>query len=82
MLIQCTRKLLKQLDIEPESEIEEEPLFSWHANLKTVNRRKAVVLANDKNRYVIVLYGLRAKNDKKDISGIVDLNKPTDMNGL
>ena len=65
MLIQCTRKLLKQLDIEPESEIEEEPLFSWHANLKTINRRKAVILVNDKNRYVVVLYGLKAKDFKK-----------------
>src|SRR5699024_8237482 len=67
MLIQCTKKLLDQLKIKPQAppEIEEEKLFSWHANLLTINRRKAVVLVNDSNRYVIVLYGLLARNFKK-----------------
>lgn len=65
MLIQCTKKLLDQLKIKSEPQKEEDALFSWHANLITVNRRKAVVLVNDKNRYVIVLYGLQAKDFKK-----------------
>lgn len=64
MLIQCTKKLLDQLNIKPELNIEEEPLLSWHANLITFNRRKTVVLVNDKNRYVIVMYGLKAKDFK------------------
>jgi hypothetical protein len=46
MLIQCTKKLLDQLSIRPEFGIEEEPLFSWHANLVTMSR-KAVVLVNE-----------------------------------
>jgi hypothetical protein len=37
----------------------------WHANLITLNRRKTVVLVNDKNRYIVVLYGLKAKDFKK-----------------
>lgn len=63
MFIQCTKKLLAQMRYEPEHIDEpEQPLFSWHANLLTINRRKAVVLMNDASRYVIVLYGLKARD--------------------
>jgi hypothetical protein len=65
MIIQCTKKLLEELKITPSTVGDEEPLFSWHANLLTVGRRKTVVLVNDKNRYVIVLHGLKAKDFKK-----------------
>ncbi len=65
MLIQCTKKLLDQLNIKPTVSAEEELLFSWHANLIRVNRRKTIVLVNDKNRYVIVLYGLKAQDFNK-----------------
>ncbi|OZM56449.1 hypothetical protein CIB95_11785 [Lottiidibacillus patelloidae] len=65
MLIQCTKKLLDQLKIKPEVASEEETaLTSWHANIITIMRRKTVVLVNDKNRYVIVLFGLKAKDFK------------------
>lgn len=61
MLIQCTKKLLDELNIKPgalhEPTGEEEPLFSWHANLIKLKRRKAVVLVNDSNKYVLVLFG-------------------------
>jgi len=60
MLIQCTKKLLDELGIKQVESVEEKPLFSWHANLIRINRRKTVVLCNDKNRYVVVLYGLKA----------------------
>lgn len=67
MLIQCTKKLFDELGIKPENPAEEDQdlLFAWHANVITINRRKAVVLVNDKNRYVVVLYGLKAKDFKK-----------------
>lgn len=65
MLIQCTKKLLTELKVNPMPSIEEEPLFSWHANILTVNRRKTLVLMNDSNRYIIVLHGLKAKDFKK-----------------
>lgn len=66
MLIQCTKKLLDELKIKPEqSSIEEQnPLFCWHANIITMNRKKTIVLVNDKNRYVVILHGLKAKNLK------------------
>lgn len=70
MIIHCTKKLLDQLKIKPELAIDEEPLFSWHANLITLNRKKTVVLVNDKNRYIMVLYGLKAK-DFKALNNII-----------
>ncbi|MFZ3580306.1 plasmid pRiA4b ORF-3 family protein [Virgibacillus sp. DJP39] len=65
MLIQCTKKLLTELKVSPMPSEEGVPLFSWHANILTVNRRKTLVLVNDSNRYIIVLHGLKAKDFKK-----------------
>jgi len=65
MLIGCTKKLLDELNIEPEGREAEEPLFGWHANLLVIGRRKSIVLVNDSNRYVVVLYGLKAKDFKQ-----------------
>ena len=61
MLVQCTKKLLDELKVKPQPHGEEDPLFSWHANFITLNRRKTVVLVNDQNRYVIVLHGVKGK---------------------
>lgn len=65
MLIQCTKKLLEKLDIKKTESLNEELLFSWHANLITLNRRKTVVLVNDSNRYAIILHGLKQKDFNK-----------------
>jgi len=65
MLICCTKKLLVELKVEPELVEEENSLFSWHANIIVVNRKKVVVLVNDHNRYAVVLYGLKAKDFKR-----------------
>ncbi|MBD1382197.1 plasmid pRiA4b ORF-3 family protein [Metabacillus arenae] len=70
MLIQCTKKLLDELGVTPVSQIEEDPLFSWHANLLKVGRKKTVVLVNDRNLYAIVLHGLKAK-DMKTIGKLI-----------
>ncbi|MBT2699074.1 plasmid pRiA4b ORF-3 family protein [Bacillus sp. ISL-40] len=70
MLIQCTKKLLDELEVPPVTEIEENPLFSWHANLLKVGRKKTVVLVNDRNLYAIILHGLKAK-DMKTISKLI-----------
>ena len=68
LLIQCTKKLLDELKIKPGS-LQEPPaaelLFSWHANLIKLKRRKAVVLVNDRNKYVLVLFGLKADHFRK-----------------
>lgn len=65
MIIQCTKKLLQEINKDPVKPGEENALFSWHANLIRLNRRKTAVLVNDKNRYVLVLYGMKAKDFKE-----------------
>lgn len=35
-------------------------LYSWSAHLVVVNRRKALVVVNDSNRFGFVLSGLKA----------------------
>ncbi|MGD6794170.1 DUF6933 domain-containing protein [Metabacillus indicus] len=70
MLIQCTKKLLDELKVTPVEAKETDSLLSWHANAMKIGRHKFLVLVNDKNRYAIVLYGLKAK-DKKNIDHLL-----------
>lgn len=77
MLIQCTKKLLTELKVKPAPSAEEEPLFSWHANILTVNRRQTLVLMNDSNRYIIVLHGLKTKDFKKIVVLILQAIRET-----
>ncbi|MGP1909982.1 DUF6933 domain-containing protein [Metabacillus sp. JX24] len=70
MLIQCTKKLLDELKVTPVEAEETAPLLSWHANAMKFGRHKFLVLVNDKNRYGIVLYGLKAK-DKKNLDQLL-----------
>ena len=66
MLIQCTKKLLDELKIKPaEPPTDAERLFSWHANIMLIGRKKTLVLVNDRNRFTVVLFGLKAKHMKK-----------------
>ena len=46
MLLQCTKKSLDVIERKPVAYEEENLLFSWHADLITLNRRKTVVLVN------------------------------------
>ncbi|HLR09757.1 MAG TPA: plasmid pRiA4b ORF-3 family protein [Sporosarcina sp.] len=62
MQIQATKKLLDRLPVEVVEVTEGNPLYDWHANLVTIHRRQVVVLMNDLTRYVIVLYGVKAKD--------------------
>jgi len=59
MLIQATAKLRDELNLKELGTKERPPLFSWHANLLRINRRKTVVLVNDVCAYTVVLYGLK-----------------------
>lgn len=65
--IHGTKKVLDSIsfDIETVPEVEENPLFTWHANVVMIDRRKALVLMNEISRYVIVLYGVKAKDFKR-----------------
>lgn len=76
MLIKCTKKLLDELKVKP-SEATEPDFYSWHANITTVNRHKAVVLINDATRTAILLYGLKAADFKRFDTIITDAIKET-----
>lgn len=68
MKLECTKKLLEYLGIKPEKTAAEpaetvtDPLFSWTANLLTLNRRKAVVAVNPASRCMFILYGITTKH--------------------
>lgn len=66
MKIHGTKKLLDAIpfDVTVDSANEENELYAWHANLLVINRRKTLVLMNNRNRYIIVLHGLKAKEFK------------------
>ncbi|AXI00255.1 plasmid pRiA4b ORF-3 family protein [Sporosarcina sp. PTS2304] len=67
MQIHVTKKVLDAIPFAPEEipEVEGNPMYAWHANLITFNRRKTLVLMNDSTRYVVVLHGLKAKEIKQ-----------------
>lgn len=70
MQICCTKKLLTELGTTPEQVAEEKELFCWSAHLITVNRKKTLVVVNDKNRFGFILYGLKA-NDLKQLDKLI-----------
>ncbi|GCD11620.1 DUF6933 domain-containing protein [Clostridium tagluense] len=72
MLIECTKKLYDAMKIKPNDyeTIDPEPFYEWHANLFMFDRRKGVILMNNKTRYCIILYGLKAEHFKR-FDGIV-----------
>ncbi|MFD1927996.1 plasmid pRiA4b ORF-3 family protein [Sporosarcina siberiensis] len=65
MQIGCTKKLLDVLKAESITASEVDPLFSWHANVLIFNRKKVVVFINETTRYVVVLFGIKAKEFNK-----------------
>jgi hypothetical protein len=71
MQIGCTKKLLDYLgQASAAANTEIDPLFSWSANLLTLNRRKAIAVVNNASRYGFVLYGLTAKN-RKELASLI-----------
>ena len=64
--IGCTKKLMDYLGISPEAGANEvEPLFSFSANLITLNRRKSIAVVNDVTGCGFLLYGITAGDKKK-----------------
>jgi len=70
MLINCTKKLQDELKIKPEKIEVSDSLFSWHANIIKINRRKTIVLVNDVSGYVVILHSVKAK-DLKNIKKLI-----------
>ena len=59
MQICCTKKLLDYIGVAPDCVEAVDSFYSWHANLLTIYRRKALLIVNDKTRYAILLLGIK-----------------------
>lgn len=67
MLIECTKKLADamKINVTPYDANHADSFYEWHANVFTFDRRKCVVLMNNKTRYCIVFYGVKMKEFKQ-----------------
>ncbi|MEJ2310416.1 MAG: hypothetical protein P8Z31_02685 [Gammaproteobacteria bacterium] len=67
MIIRCTKKLLKELRIQPVDVEDASPVGSWHANLLHVDRRKCAIVTHDLTLFTLFMPGLRrAEFDRFD----------------
>lgn len=67
MIIQCTKALLDKLNRDKElrtleGQMLQDDLWAWHANLVNINRRKAIILMNNRTRYSVVIYRPKPKD--------------------
>ena len=64
-IIHCTKKLLNELDESPSSSISSEHstgfLGPWHANLVRIDRKKCILLTNDRTLYSFLVPGAKKK---------------------
>lgn len=67
MIIECTKKLADTFKIELEDyeSRSKNAFYEWHANLFTFDRRRGILLMNNKTRYCIVLYGMKLTHFKR-----------------
>lgn len=67
MIIECTKKLQDTMKtkLNPYDGDKDKSFYEWHADLFIFDRRKGVILMNNKTRYCILLYGLKAEHFKK-----------------
>ena len=62
MLIQCTKKLLDRMKVDPAAARKagelffEDDFFCWHANIITADRRKVLVFVNNSTRLTVIAY--------------------------
>ena len=65
-IIHCTKKLLNELEVLPNGSMVPEPLSGflgpWHANLIRIERRKCLLLTNDRTLYSILIPGVKKKD--------------------
>jgi len=65
-IIHCTKKLLNEIEASPSGSMAPEYasgfLGPWHANLIRIERRKCLLLTNDRTLYSILIPGVKKKN--------------------
>ena len=68
-IIHCTEKLRKEMDLRDSDLVQENKLagtlFSWHANLLHINRKKCVLFVNDKTRLNFIVPEVSRANIKE-----------------
>jgi len=64
LTLQCTQKLLKELNTELSPIKDTDPIALWHANLLMLDRRKCVLFTNDATRYSFLVPGLKKPDFK------------------
>lgn len=82
MIVKGTKKLLTYLKIEPEEttlkatdenmaeEIRDPLLFSWYANMITIQRKNILIFINEKTRFALILQGVKS-TDRKNIRALI-----------
>jgi hypothetical protein len=65
-IIHCTKKLMNELEVLPSGRMVPEPLSGflgpWHANLIRIERRKCLLLTNDRTLYSFLVPGVKKKD--------------------
>lgn len=79
MIIECTKKLADamKIKINPYNAANAGSFYEWHANLFVFDRRKGVILMNNKTRYCIVLYGVKMEHFKRFDKVVLDAIRET-----
>lgn len=74
MIIECTKKLADamKIKVKPYDVANAESFYEWHANLFMFDRRKGILLMNNKTRYCIVLYGVKLEHFKRFDKVVLD----------
>jgi hypothetical protein len=72
-IIHCTKKLINELEVSPSGSMATEPLSgffgTWHANLIRIERRRCLLLTNDRTLYSLLVPGVK----KKDLANLREL---------
>jgi hypothetical protein len=72
LTIQCTKKLADELKagLSKVKPVDTDALYSWHAHLFLYNRRKCILVMNNKTRYNFILISLK-KDDFKEFNNLI-----------
>jgi hypothetical protein len=79
MIIECTKKLADamKINLKPYDAANADSFYEWHSNLFMFDRRKGILLMNNKTRYCIVLYGVKMEHFKKFDKVVINAIKET-----
>ncbi|MCR8630655.1 DUF6933 domain-containing protein [Paenibacillus radicis (ex Xue et al. 2023)] len=71
MIIRPTKALMKEMNTNVDAlpNIEQDEMYSWHANNFIMNRKKYIIFVNDKSRLSVTISKIRG-NQGKDIKNI------------